>query len=77
MLPSSHYVSGFAGTNTVVPSSSFALGAIGVTLIAVSGVGRGTVANSSARPTAAISKVPKAGSTIVTANDSTDSDRTY
>jgi hypothetical protein len=77
MLPSSRYVNGFAGPSTAVLSSSFALGAIEVTLIAVSGAGRRAGANNVVRPTAAISKAPKAGSTIVTANDSTGSDRTH
>ncbi len=77
MLPRSRYVNGFAEPSTAVTSSLFALVAIGVTLIAVSGAGRKAVANNVVRQTAAIRKARRVGSTIATANDSTDSDRTY
>ncbi len=77
MLPSTRYVSGFAGPSSAAPSSSFARAAIAVTLIAVNGAGGRVVANSSATPIDAISKAPKGGSTIAIVNDSTASARTY
>lgn len=71
MLPSSYCESGSVGLITAELSSSSALTATEVTLIAVTVAGRKAVANSVVTQTAVINKASKAGLTIATGNDST------
>ena len=76
MLAISRCVSGSVGPIIAEHSFSSALTATAVTPIAVIGAARRVADNNGARLTAAISRAPKAGSTIEIASDSIASDAT-
>ena len=76
MLAISHCVSGSVGPIIAEQCFSYALTVIADTRIAVIDAARRAADNNGARLTAAISRAPKAGSTIAIANDFIANDAT-